>query len=111
MVSNANVEPAAAEDEAGLGEELDVAPSTSRGRRTSSRRLFQEAKQGATTTTTGDGGGGDDDDDDLSCGDGGEQTPDTSTSSASSKPYQHGPSSLPDPPLLSRHPVIRPVGK
>jgi hypothetical protein len=62
-------------------------------------------------TTTGDGGGGDDDDDDLGCGDRGEQTPDTSTSSALSKPYQSGPSSLPDSSLLSRRPVIRPVGK
>jgi hypothetical protein len=38
------VEPTAAEDEVGLSEELDVEPSTSRGRRTSSRRLFQEAQ-------------------------------------------------------------------
>ena len=48
MVPNANVEhaAAAAEDEAGFGEELDVEPSTTSGgrppsgRRTSSRRLF-----------------------------------------------------------------------
>jgi hypothetical protein len=40
MVPNANVEPAVAEDEAGLGKELDMASSTSRGRHTSSRRLF-----------------------------------------------------------------------
>jgi hypothetical protein len=40
MVPSANMEPAATKDEAGLGEELDVEPSTNRGRRTSSRRLF-----------------------------------------------------------------------
>jgi len=51
--------------------------------------------------------GGDDDD----RGDGGEPTLGESSSSASSKPYQRGPSSLPDPrPLPGRYPMIRPVG-
>ena len=86
-------------------------PSTSRGgsgRRTSTRRLqFEEAPQGGTTTTTTGDGGGDNDDDD-----GGEPTPGETASSGSSKPYQRGPSSLPEPrPLPSRRPVIRPVGQ
>ena len=110
MVPNANVEhaAAAAEDEAGFGEELDVEPSTTSGGRPPQQMLHvvEEAvpggPAGGTTTTTTDDGGGDDDDDD-----GGE-----TASSGSSKPYQCGPSSLPEPrPLPSRRPMIRPVGQ
>jgi hypothetical protein len=64
--------------------------------------------------TTGDDdvdGDGGDDDDDLCGDDGGDKhTPGTSSSSAADKPYQRGPSSLHDVPLLDRRPVIRPVG-
>ena len=79
------------------------------GRRTSTRRLqFEEAPQGGTTTTTTGDGGSDDDSDD----DGGEPTLGEMASSGLSKPYQRGPSSLPEPrPLPSRRPVIRPVGQ
>ena len=110
-------EAAAPDDE----ELLDVDLSTSTGGRPlrrSSRRLFQGATETTTTSdddVDGDGGDGHgdggDDDDDL-CGDDGgyEDTPGTSSSSAAAKPYQRGPSSLHDVPLLDRRPVIRPVG-
>ena len=78
------------------------------GRLTLMRRLqFEEAPQGGTTTTTTRDGGGDDDDDD-----GGEPTLGETASSGSSKPYQHWPSSLPEPwPHPSHRLVIRPVGE
>jgi len=106
-------------------EELEVEPSTSRGvrapsgrHRTPSRRLFETASQeGATTTTTGDGDGGgvcgrdaEGDDDDLGCGD--EETAGGSTSTASAKPFQRGPTRLPSHlPVTNERPVIRPAGK
>lgn len=81
-------------------------PSTGTGRRTSSRRLqFQE------TTTTG-GGDDEDEDEDQDDEDEGEATPGETASTGSSRPYQRGPSCLPDPrPLPSRRAVIQPVGQ
>jgi len=104
-------------------EEQLVEPSTSRGvrapsgrHRTPSRRLFEMASQeGATTTTIGDGGGvcgrdAEGDDDDLGCGD--EETAGGSTSTASAKPFQRGPTRLPSHlPVTNERPVIRPAGK
>lgn len=88
-------------------------PSTSRGGPQRTSHIDEEAavpggpaRGTTTTTTTGDGGDNDDDDD------GGEPTPGETASSGSSKPYQRGPSSLPEPgPLPSRRLVIRPVGE
>jgi len=86
-----------------------VEPSTSRGgQRTSHVDEEAAVPGGPARGDDDDGGGGGDDDDD----DGGEPTPGETASSGSSKPYQRGPSSLPEPrPLPSRSPVIRPVGQ
>jgi hypothetical protein len=96
-------------------EEREVEPSTRRGvrapsgqHRTSSRRLFGTASQeGATTTTTGDGDG-------VYGGDaeGDEETAGGSSSTASAKPFQRGPTRLPSHlPVANERAVIRPAGK
>jgi hypothetical protein len=104
-------------------EEREVEPSTRRGvrapsgqHRTSSRRLFGTASQeGATTTTTGDGDGdGDGDGGGVYGGDaeGDEETAGGSSSTASAKPFQRGPTRLPSHlPVANERAVIRPAGK
>jgi hypothetical protein len=102
-------------------EEREVEPSTRRGvrapsgqHRTSSRRLFGTASQeGATTTTTGDGDG-DGDGGGVYGGDaeGDEETAGGSSSTASAKPFQRGPTRLPSHlPVANERAVIRPAGK
>jgi hypothetical protein len=79
-------------------------PST---RRPSSTRRLRFDTLTMTTTGDGDNGGGDDDDD-GGHDDGG----DTGPSLGLRKPYQCGPSMLPDPrPLPGRRTEITPVGK
>lgn len=76
-------------------EELEVEPSTSRGVRAPSGVCGRDAEG---------------DDDDLGCGD--EETAGGSTSTASAKPFQRGPTRLPSHlPVTDERPVIRPAGK